>query len=82
MPVLLRQDLELTDEYVLSERSFDRRLVSKSAVCAPCNRKAGKLEMSIASRPLLAELMGKHSTAYGRPLRPHADGYLADAQPV
>lgn len=75
-------NLELTDEHILSERSFGSRLVSKSAVCAPCNSKAGKLEMSIASRPLLAELVGKHSTAYGRPLRPQADGYLADGQPV
>jgi hypothetical protein len=75
-------DLELTDEHVLSERSFGSRSVSKSAVCAPCNRKAGELEMRIASRPLLAELVGKHSAAYGPALHPHADGYLADGQPV
>lgn len=38
--------------------------------------------MRIASRPPPAELVGKHSGAYGRPLRPETDGYLADGKTV
>ncbi len=38
--------------------------------------------MRIASGAHLAELVGKHSSAYGRPLRPETDGYLADGKPV
>lgn len=81
-----RADSALTDEHVLAEANFGGRLVTRRAICAPCNSTAGAIERQIAGRLHLAQLVAQHSHLWRSPAkgprRPEADGSLASGAPA
>jgi hypothetical protein len=77
-------DVDLTDEHVLSEANFGGRLVAPDAVCQRCNSKAGELENLLAGSVGVAELVGRHGRLINRrkPPRPQTDGIYDDRAEV
>lgn len=76
-----RSDRDLTNEHVLSQANFGGRLVSRRAVCQPCNGLVGRLEREIVSGPFLSEYVGRDRDLFNPRLRePEVQGTAEGAE--